>query len=177
MIRRAVLGMVATAAMALPATAWAGGFTTVGLHELPTDVQAGVPWVAELTVLGHGRAPAKGLSPTVTIARADGTGTRTFTATETRRPGVYRADVAFPAKGSWSLAIAEWEGAPESTFGTVDVGGSDRPASAGTAMRRAPATPGGDGPWGALLAALAAGLLAGAAASALDRRRHAPGPA
>jgi hypothetical protein len=175
MIRRAVLGVVAIAAMAAPATAWGGGFTTVGLHELPTDVRAGVSWAAEFTVLGHGRTPALGMSPVVTIARADGTGRRTFTATETGQPGVYRADVVFPADGSWSMVISEWKGSPGHTFGTVDVGGAGRPASGSKGSRTEPATPGGDGPWGALPAALAVGLLAGAAASVLQRRR-APGP-
>lgn len=170
MIRRAVLGVVAIAAMAVPATAGAGGFATVGLQGLPTDVRAGVPWAAEFTVLGHGRRALPELSPTVTITRADGTGARTFTATETERPGVYRANVVFPANGSWSMVISEWKGSPGHTFGTVDVGGASRPAAS------AGATPDHDGPWGALLAALAAGLLAGGAAALLQRRR-APGPA
>lgn len=176
MIRRAVLGVVAIAAVAVPATAWGGGFTTVGLQELPTDVQAGVPWAAEFTVLGHGRRSATGLSPVVTIARTDGSGTRTFTAAETRRPGVYVANVVFPANGSWSMVISEWQGSPGHTFGTVVVGGEGQPASGGRVPRTDAATSGGDGPWMALLAAIAVGVLAGAAASVLQRRR-APDPA
>jgi hypothetical protein len=175
MIRRAVLGVVAIAAMAVPATALGGGFTTVGLRELPTDVQAGVSWAAEFTVLSHGRTPAPGLRPVVTIARADGTGRRTFTATETGHPGGYRANVVFPSDGSWSMRISEWQGSPGHTFGTVDVGGAGRPSAGSTGSRTEPATPDRNGPWGALAAALAAGLLAGAAASVLQRRR-APGP-
>jgi hypothetical protein len=176
MIRRAVVGVVAIAAMAVPATAWGGGFTTVGLHELPTDVQAGVPWAAEFTVLGHGRVPARDMSPFVTIARADGTGSRSFAATETGRPGVYRASVVFPEDGSWSMVISEWHGSPGHTFGTVDVGGPAKPASGAQTARTSLVTRDSDFPWSALGAALAAGLLAGAAISVFQRRR-APRPA
>jgi hypothetical protein len=175
MIRRAVLGVVAIAAMVAPATASAGGFATVGLHQLPTGVRAGATWSAEFTILQHGRTPAAGLQPVVTIARVDGTDSRQFTATPSGSPGVYRVAVVFPSNGSWSMAISEWAGSPGHTF-PVKIGGNGQPASAGSTTRTVLAAPDGNGPWGALLAALAAGLVAGTAASVLQRRRE-PGAA
>ncbi|HZO37109.1 MAG TPA: FixH family protein [Solirubrobacteraceae bacterium] len=169
-MRRVVVSLAAVVVLAAPATAWGGGFSTVGLQPLPEDLRAGQAWTAEFTMLGHGRTPRSGMRPVLTITHPDGAGPRTFEAVESSRPGVYRARVTFPAAGSWALSVLEWRDAPAAhTFGIVRVGGPGQPLG-GTA---APAASGAaDGGPRALLA-LGAGALAAAAASVLRRRRTA----
>src|SRR3954465_1962541 len=106
-MRRQAMVMAAGAAvigaLALPGGASAGGFATVGLSSLPDGTAPGAPWHLTLTILQHGRTPPPGLSPVVRIRR--GAATRTFPARPARRPGVYTADVVFPAAGTWRYAI------------------------------------------------------------------------
>lgn len=164
MVRRIAVGTVAMAAAMLVAAgaAWAGGFSTVGLHSLPEGVEPGEPWEARFTVLAHGQSPVPGLDPMVRIERTDGNGQRTVAATETRRAGTYSASVSFPTAGRWRIEVAEhpdlnghpFAGHP---FGTVQIG-DPQEAGAGAGGGGAPSWP------IALVAALSAGLLAGGGA-------------
>jgi len=149
----------------VPATASAGGFTTVGLDQPPSGVQAGDKWDATLTILQHGRTPLDGEKPILAIT--DGTTTKRFTATPAGRPGVYRADVVFPSDGRWRVTVDHGWGVTH-RFAPVVVGD-----------RAAPSAGGGDDPaWlPAIGIALAAGLLATLATVTLARRRRtAPAP-
>jgi hypothetical protein len=79
-----------------PAAAGAGGWATVGLEPPPDGIRSGEPWVATITVLQHGLTPLEGIDPTLTIREARGA-VRSFRATPTSKPGVYRARVIFPS--------------------------------------------------------------------------------
>jgi hypothetical protein len=150
--------------LAVPGTASAGGFATVGLSPLPDGTAPGAPWHVTLTILQHGRTPLPGLSPVIRIR--SGTTTRTFAARTARRPGVYTADVVFPAAGTWRYAI------DDGFSQTHDFA----PATIGPAAEPARAAPGGANVGAAFAAAAIAGLLAALLAAALMRRR-APDPA
>jgi hypothetical protein len=140
--------VILLAALALPATATAGGWATVALSSTPAGSAPGKPWSVELTVLQHGRTPLDGVQPTITIAQ--GTGTRTFTAAPAGRPGVYRATVVFPTAGRWQYRIDDGFGRTHS-YPPVRIGGEAVAAGGGG---------GGGLPWVPILAALGAGLLA-----------------
>jgi hypothetical protein len=109
-------------AFVLAGNASAGGFATVQLGSTPSGVTAGGTWSVELTVLQHGRTPLDGLSPTVTIA--NGSQERVFPAVATGKPGVYHAEVVFPAAGTWAWKI--WDGFTQThTYAPVVVGSAD----------------------------------------------------
>jgi hypothetical protein len=162
-----VAALALAAALTAPATSLAGGFATVGLSSLPDDARPGEAWVVDLTVLQHGRTPLEGVKPAMIIEPADrGTATR-FDAQPTGKPGVYRAEVAFPEPGEWSYAADDGFAAVHQ-LGTVTIGaGSDAvPAAADRGM----SLPGALGI--ATLAGVLAALLAGPA-----RRRFSSKPA
>jgi hypothetical protein len=148
----------------VPATASAGGWTTVGLDQPPSGVQAGDEWNATLTILQHGRTPLDGESPVLTIT--DGKTSKSFTAVGAGKPGVYRADVVFPSDGRWRVSVDHGWGVTH-RFAAIDVGDRAAPAAGG----------GGDRDWlPAAGIALAAGLLAALATVTLGRRRAVPAP-
>ena len=161
---RRILFLGVVLALAVPATAAAGGWTTVGLTAPPPDdVRAGTTWTAELTVLQHGRTPLEGQKPILTIR--SGPRTATFAAAATGRPGVYRARVVFPAAGSWKVSVDHGWGV-QHDFGPFAIDG-------GTVHAGRTGEAGDDGSWLPPLAAVLAGLVAaGAAALALRRRRE-----
>src|SRR3954452_17590161 len=129
-----VLTAAVLGALALPAAAGAGGFATVGLSSLPDGTAPGAPWHLTLTILQHGRTPLPGLSPVVRIR--SGATTRTFLARPARRPGIYTADVVFPAAGTWRYAIDDGfsqthEFAPATIGGAAAAAPAPAPASRG----------------------------------------------
>ncbi len=151
----------------LPATAHAGGFTTVGLDP-PAGVGAGDKWNATMTILQHGRTPLDGQTPVLTIS--NGKTTKDFTAVPAGEPGVYRATVVFPSNGRWDVAVDHgWNAVHR--FAPVDVGGTTPAAAVSGAG-------GGDDPaWlPAIGFALAAGLLAAVVTTRVRRRRLVPTP-
>ena len=160
------------AGLALPATAQAGGWATVGLDPVPGAARADQPQDVELTILQHGRTPLDGLAPAVRVSPAGGGGVRIFRARPAGRPGVYTARVVFPRAGVWSYAVDDGFTARHA-FGDVRV------ASAAAAGGAAEAGDDGD-PWpwspGALAAAAAAGLLTAFGVGRARRRRPAVGP-
>jgi hypothetical protein len=170
-------------ALAVPATAAAGGFATLGVSSLPDGTGPGRPWHVTLTILQHGRTPMSALQPTVRIRRAGGGGpARTFAARPAGRPGLYTVDVVFPSGGTWRYAIDDGF-TQRHTFAPVAIGASapvPAPRADGPARAAAPARSGaGDADVGAAVAAAtAAGLLAGLlTALALRRRPPTPAPA
>ena len=170
MARRLVVAVtMAMAGAALAAgPAAAGGWATVGLDSVPDGVRAGEAWPVRLTILQHGRTPLEGVQPELTISKADGEAERSFAATPTGEPGVYRASVVFPSAGSWRYVVDDGFSARHS-FGPVRVGDATR--GAGGSVPVAVATPEEDGgPWGAFAVALAAGLIAAGIVLLVQRR-------
>src|SRR3954462_14317041 len=64
-LRWATAAAAIALAVALPATAAAGGFATLGLSSLPDGTAPGRPWHVTLTILQHGRPPMADLTPAV----------------------------------------------------------------------------------------------------------------
>ena len=115
------------ALVAVPA-ATAGGWATVGLSSLPDDIEAGGTWSVDLTILQHGRTPLEGVTPVVRLNRDGGSETFTFTAKPTDTIGVYRAEVRFPAAGTWRYEI--WDGFTQThTYKPVEVSPPGSPSS------------------------------------------------
>lgn len=93
---------------------------------------------------------------------------RTFRASPTGEPGVYRARVVIPSAGTWSYQVNDGFAGAIHEFPPVQIGGS--PASAG-------GSEGGPNVGLALLVAALAGLGAGLAARSIGRPRGAGRPA
>jgi hypothetical protein len=93
-------------ALAMPLAANGGGWATVQLEALPTDIESGGTWNARLTVLRHGETQTDGAAPIITISGEKGE-TETFAATPAGEPGVYEAAVVFPTAGTWSYEISD----------------------------------------------------------------------
>jgi hypothetical protein len=121
-MRHLILLSAIAIALASTGTAAAGGWATVGFAPLPDGTSAGGTWTPEITVLQHGVTPLGGLSPTVTIEEDSSGDSRTFTATETSKTGVYEADVVFPTAGSWRVTVDSTFGDSRVTYGPVTIG-------------------------------------------------------
>ena len=154
-------GLLAILMLALvPAAATAGGFATVGLESPPPErASAGERWMAEFTVLAHGRTPLDDLQPEVILKGADGSAAGRFPAVAGDEPGSYRADVAFPDSGRFRVLIDDGY-TQRHSFSTVTIGDGA-------------ATDAADSPplAGALALSLAAGLLCALLVAWLGRRR------
>lgn len=107
-MRKALFMGVLLAGLAYAAPAAAGCWATVQLAPPPAGTAAGKAWVAELTVLQHGRNPlpdASDARPLVTITNAAGD-SKTFTAKPVdASKGTYSAEVVFPSGGTWNYAV------------------------------------------------------------------------
>jgi hypothetical protein len=167
---------VAASTLLFAAPATAGCWATVGVAPPPEGTTAGDVWLANVTVLQHGRNPlpdARNARPTVTI-RNRATGEKaTFPArVKDAGRGIYVARIVFPSAGTWSYEVFDdftsWGGgeapcAQTHTLGAVEILGT--PGSSG-------GSPPGGGSfpvWPAVGGALA--LLAGAIAVVLARGR------
>jgi hypothetical protein len=103
--------------------AHAGGWATVSLSSTPT----GKSWPVDITVLQHGRTPLNDVQPIVTIRNGDTI--KDFAAKPTGKPGVYHAEVVFPAAGRWSYQIDDgFISQMPHTYPPVQIG--EAPASA-----------------------------------------------
>ena len=124
-MRRLLIGLTLVV-LALPVSAFAGGWATVGMKPPDDGVGPGDTWDAQMTVLQHGNpeTPLSGLSPTVTI-RKDGT-SKTFKATAADKPGAYVAHVVFPSAGTWSYEVydgfTQYGGQQTHKFPSVSIG-------------------------------------------------------
>jgi hypothetical protein len=175
-VRRSLLPIPLALLLAVVAAppALGGGFATAGLSSTPDGVAPGEPWKVEITVLQHGRTPLDGLTPMVRIRSGDKSGE--FAAKPTGRPGVYRAEVVFPAAGRWHYEVLDGfiNEAPH-TFPAVEIGnGAGAPAAtrASPSSTRVTESAGGIAVgwlWGA-----GATLLLALAVVGLDRRRRLP---
>jgi len=144
--------------LALAATAFGGGWATVGMSSTPEGAKPGEPWVVDMKVLQHGVTPLEGVHPSLTIINGDAR--QTFNAKATKEPGVYRVSVTFPTKGLWSYQVDDGfiSGRPH-TFKAVEIGAPS------TTTSTAPTTSDDGGPsliWlipGLALLAAAGGVL------------------
>ena len=169
MLRRIGLPVLMLA-LAWPAAASAGGYATVGLQSLPTDIEPGKPWMAEFTVLAHGRTPFVEGRPSVTVSRVDGGAVGTYPARLVNHEGLYRAAVVFPSRGRFEYVIDDGY-SPRHTFPPVRIGGDGtEPAAA-----RTPAGEDGEPLPPALALAVGAGLLTAWIVLLLLSRRTARG--
>jgi YtkA-like len=176
---------VAMVALAIPATASAGGWATVGLDSFPDGVKPGEPWTVELTILQHGISPLEGVHPRVIIGGADGKARQAFAARPTGEPGVYRAAVTFPEPGSWRVTVDDGF-SMRHVYGPVHIGGGS--AERAAVSTAAPVSGGAGGTNGggtsdggpdlalALAVAALAGLGAAFGSAALQRRWGRPEP-
>jgi hypothetical protein len=123
---RRLLISLALVALAVPASAFAGGWATAGLGPPDDGIGAGDTWNAEVKVLQHGHTPLTGVHPTVTIRNAATGQAKTFKANPTDEPGVYLAKVVFPSQGKWSYEVydgfSQYGGAQTHKFSAVDIG-------------------------------------------------------
>jgi hypothetical protein len=154
------------ASLVLAGGAAAGGWATVGFEPLPAGTNAGSTWHPTITVKQHGVTPLEGLAPVVTIEEQSSGEQQSFVAVPTSSPGVYNADVVFPAAGDWRVAVESGFGDSRVTYGPVTIG---------DAGSRWPGI--GEAPLGALAAALVLGLALVAAAVLGARRARRPMPA
>ena len=133
-MRKALIAAVFVAAL-VPAPASAGCWATVGLVPPPAGTVAGDVWVAEVTVLQHGRQPlpdAADATPKVTIVDRETGEKQTFAARSTDPgAGLYEAEVVFPSAGAWSYEVFDgftsWNDEPAPcaqthTFAAVQIG-------------------------------------------------------
>jgi hypothetical protein len=167
-LRIALLAAVA-AALAVPASAGAGGWATVGFDPPPERLASGETWAVEMTILQHGRSPLDGLRPAVIVRSVDGSGERSFPAEPAGKPGVYRADVVFESAGTWRYVVDDGF-AGRHSFPAVKVGG-------GKAVASGLSSGSDDGANWLLAIVVAAGaaLAAGFGTAALQRRREGRG--
>jgi hypothetical protein len=130
-------------ALATAGAASAGCMATVGLGSQP-DVAAGETWTADIRVLQHGRTPMADATPSVLIADTVTGEERVYPAALVdAAEGRYRADVVFPAAGTWSLAVNDGfpvaECAQTHTFGTHAIAAAGPPAEPPVSAEAAPA--------------------------------------
>jgi hypothetical protein len=150
--------------LALTASAFGGGWATVGMSSTPDGTKPGDPWVVDMTILQHGRTPLAGLNPTLTIINGDAR--QTFHAKATGETGVYRVSVTFPSSGLWSYEVNDGfiTGQPH-TFKSVQIGAPGQAA---------PPAGGDDGGPSLIWLIPGLALLAAAAALLFARRPHHP---
>lgn len=126
-MKRLLLGL-AVAALALPASAAAGGWATAGVGPPPDDMGPGQTWNAKVTILQHGNpeTPLMGVVPTLTIRK--GSVSKTFKGTETDLAGQSTIKVVFPSSGKWSYAVydgfTQYGGATTHKFAPVTIDGA-----------------------------------------------------
>jgi len=151
-------GLALVAALAIPASALGGGYSTIELSSTPDGLRAGDAWEVEIRVLAHGRTPIENLNPAprVKITETDSGVSHAVAARPAERAGAYRAQVVFPRPGEWTYSIRNaYDGGR--TYPAVDIG-----------RRATGREPAADRAGWALPAALVAGL---AAALLASRRR------
>ena len=124
-MRKLLIGL-AVAALAVPASAAAGGWASAGVGRPPDGMGPGDTWNAKVTILQHGNpeTPLMGVTPTMTIR--NGSTTKTFKGTTTGADGVSTIKVVFPSSGKWSYAVYDgftmYGGAKSHTFAPVTIG-------------------------------------------------------
>lgn len=98
-------------------TAW-GGWATITVEDLPTQLVAGRPVTLTFMVRQHGITPLNGLDPTLQAVAANGGGGGVVTAHATAATGSgrYRVTFTVPTPGAWSVTINSGFGASRVTL-------------------------------------------------------------
>lgn len=107
MKRRSIISLVFAVALtlALASPVWAGG-VIVTLDTSPTDVQAGVSFDVDFTVISaHDGSDIVGLKPIVTATNAATGEEITVTATGDRKTSHYTVKLTLPSEGEWQWDI------------------------------------------------------------------------
>jgi mono/diheme cytochrome c family protein len=88
---------------------WAGGWATVTVSELPTEVVAERPFTVEFSVRGHGQTLVAGLMNTAVTAVHETSGTRVnVPAEDGAEEGFYTATLTLPEAGEWRWEISTY---------------------------------------------------------------------
>lgn len=91
-----------------PRSARAGGWATVTVSELPTEVVAERPFTVEFSVRGHGQTLVAGLDAAVTAVH-ETSGTRVnVPAEDDAEEGFYTATLTLPEAGEWRWEISTY---------------------------------------------------------------------
>jgi len=101
---RIAIGLALVLALVFAFPAFAGGWATITLDELPTNISAGSPLTIGFTVLQHGRTPMTDIDPTVTAQLSPAEKFVVYAEPE-GEPGHYVATLTFPKEGDWEWSI------------------------------------------------------------------------
>ena len=129
--------LVLSVLLAVPAAA--GGWATVTLDKVPTELRAGTRHTLGYTILQHGVTPFSG-SKSVVRARSASGQTVTFAARAEGAPGHYVVDVTFPTAGAWTWEVVPEPFAPQ-PIGTITVTDAGAAASVPSAAAGVVALP------------------------------------
>lgn len=165
------------AGFALAGAAYAGGWATIGITQMPQEIVAGRPFTIEFMVWQHGNKAVHDLywdnneripiTPVVLFAAAGAGQKLVFEAAPGKEPGLFAAEITLPAAGDYAWAIA-----PEPLQGVTELDPlTVAAAGAAASVQAAPAAAGGVLA-GTAVPALAAGMFLALAAAGLVLRRR-----
>ena len=107
------------ALMAIPMTAFAGGWAIASFDQVPGEFEAGSTYDLQYTILQHGETPVDVGDSQVVIV--DATGSKTaFDAVAQGQPGRYSVSITFPESGPWLWEVTMGPFASHQ-MGTIDV--------------------------------------------------------
>jgi len=127
------------------APVYAGGWATVGITEMPEEIEAGRPFTLQFMVWQHGNKPVHELSrgsnrvmpvePVISFGSAEAGQKLMFKAQPAKQPGLFTAEIMLPAEGEYVWTIAPQPLAGVTEFEPLTV----IPAGTGTAVHPAAA--------------------------------------
>jgi hypothetical protein len=127
-ILAALIAVALSALGAQVAFAWPDD-TTASLSTTPTDIDAGQPWVVDISFVSNGSIlKADSIKPVVTIRNVQTGETQRFQSAPTAVTGVYEATVVFPSAGTWSYSVAAFSrSGPSFDYPPVVIGPAPAP--------------------------------------------------
>lgn len=90
-------------------SARAGGWATLTLSDLPTEIVAERPFTIEFSMLQHGQTPLMGLTSTVMAVHTESGERLNFPAESDLARGVYTATITLPQTGEWQWEITAFK--------------------------------------------------------------------
>lgn len=115
--RIALVAMLAL--MAIPMTAFAGGWAMASFDQVPAEFEAGSTYDLQYTILQHGETPVDVGDSQVLIVDSTGA-TTAFDAVALGQTGRYSVSITFPEAGSWAWEVTMGPFASQ-PMGTIDV--------------------------------------------------------
>lgn len=131
MSRSAFRILIPTLALVAATTAFAGGWATITVEELPASVVAGQPLTLRYSVRQHGVRLLPGL--TGRIEATSGTLRASAVGKATKDTGYYAAAITFPKAGEWTITIHSGFMTSQTTLQPLRVVDAASTASAGLA--------------------------------------------